>query len=160
MEPGTPWTLKSLSADFNPNALKDTYEYSCFLARSNEYQHLMTLTSTPWHAPAALEGRVPLRALLPQPARLLRARVVRRPVRHDALIRPETLDPGGRGGPSEPAQRWLKSTSINFQTKFARPLPRCLGRPTILGSTAVGRIGRRPPNIEYNVCLSTNFYRL
>jgi alpha-galactosidase len=28
----------SLSADFNPNALKYTYDHSCFLARSNEYQ--------------------------------------------------------------------------------------------------------------------------
>jgi hypothetical protein len=25
----------------------DTYDHSCFLARSNVYQHLMTLTSTP-----------------------------------------------------------------------------------------------------------------
>ena len=39
--------LKSLSADFNPNALKYTYDYSCFLARSTKYQHLMTSTSTP-----------------------------------------------------------------------------------------------------------------
>jgi hypothetical protein len=43
----SPWTLESLSADFHINALKDTYEHSCFLARSNEYQRLMTLTSTP-----------------------------------------------------------------------------------------------------------------
>ena len=42
-----PWTLKSLSANIHPNALKDTYDYSCFLARSTKYQHLMTSTSTP-----------------------------------------------------------------------------------------------------------------
>ena len=39
--------MKSLSDNPNPNALKDTYDHSCFLAYSNEYQHLMTLTSTP-----------------------------------------------------------------------------------------------------------------
>jgi hypothetical protein len=32
----------SLSADFHLNTLKDTYEYSCFLARLDEYRHLMT----------------------------------------------------------------------------------------------------------------------
>ena len=32
----------SLSDDFNINALKDTYDYSCFLARLDEYRHLMT----------------------------------------------------------------------------------------------------------------------
>jgi hypothetical protein len=30
---GQPWTLTSLSADISPNALKDTYDHSCFLAR-------------------------------------------------------------------------------------------------------------------------------
>ena len=39
--------IKWISADFNLNALKDTYDYSCFLARSTKYQHLMTLMSTP-----------------------------------------------------------------------------------------------------------------
>ena len=34
--------LKSFSADFNLNALKYTYDYSYFLARFNEYRHLMT----------------------------------------------------------------------------------------------------------------------
>jgi hypothetical protein len=34
-----PWTLKSLSAHFNLNALKDTYDHSCFLALLDEYQH-------------------------------------------------------------------------------------------------------------------------
>jgi hypothetical protein len=48
---GQPWSFKSLSADFNPNALKDTYDHSCFLARSNKYRHLMTLT------PSARRGR-------------------------------------------------------------------------------------------------------
>jgi hypothetical protein len=32
----------SSSADFNLNALKDTYDYSCFLARLDEYRHSMT----------------------------------------------------------------------------------------------------------------------
>jgi hypothetical protein len=32
----------SFNADFNLNALKDTHDYSCFLARLDEYRHLMT----------------------------------------------------------------------------------------------------------------------
>ena len=32
----------SLSDNFNLSALKDTYNYSCFLARLDEYRHLMT----------------------------------------------------------------------------------------------------------------------
>ena len=32
----------SLSDDFNLSALKDTYDYSCFRARSDEYRRLMT----------------------------------------------------------------------------------------------------------------------
>jgi hypothetical protein len=47
-----PSALKSLSADFDLNALKDPYDYSCFLARSNECHHLMTSTSTPRSNPA------------------------------------------------------------------------------------------------------------
>ena len=34
-------------SNFNLNALRDTYDYSCFLARSTKYQHLMTVTSAP-----------------------------------------------------------------------------------------------------------------
>jgi hypothetical protein len=34
-------------AERRPDGSKDTYDHSCFLARSNKYQHLMTLTSTP-----------------------------------------------------------------------------------------------------------------
>jgi hypothetical protein len=30
-----PWTLESLGADFNPNALKDTYDHSCFPSTFN-----------------------------------------------------------------------------------------------------------------------------
>jgi hypothetical protein len=41
------WTSTSLRADFDPNALKDIYDSSCFLASSAKYQHLMALTPTP-----------------------------------------------------------------------------------------------------------------
>jgi hypothetical protein len=41
-EPGSAWALKPLGADFNLSALKNTYDYSCFLARSNRHQHSMT----------------------------------------------------------------------------------------------------------------------
>jgi hypothetical protein len=34
--------VKSLSADFNLNALNDTHDHSCFLARLGDYWHLMT----------------------------------------------------------------------------------------------------------------------
>jgi hypothetical protein len=44
--------VKSLSADFNLNAIKHTYDYSCFLELLDEYQHLMTLTSTPSTGPS------------------------------------------------------------------------------------------------------------
>jgi hypothetical protein len=42
-----PWTLKSLSAAFHTNALKYTYDYSCFLARLDENRHLMAEPPTP-----------------------------------------------------------------------------------------------------------------
>jgi hypothetical protein len=32
----------SLSADFNLNTIKDTYDHSCFLARLDEYRHVLT----------------------------------------------------------------------------------------------------------------------
>jgi hypothetical protein len=32
----------SLSDDFNINAHKDAYDYSCLLARLDEYRHVMT----------------------------------------------------------------------------------------------------------------------
>jgi hypothetical protein len=38
----SPWAIKSLSDNPHSNVLKDTYDYSCFLARSTKYQHLMT----------------------------------------------------------------------------------------------------------------------
>ena len=34
--------VTSLSADFNLNALKDTYDHGCFLARLDKYWRLMT----------------------------------------------------------------------------------------------------------------------
>jgi hypothetical protein len=47
-------TLKSLSVDVDPNALKDTCDYSCFLARSDEYQHFNVYANWQAHADAAL----------------------------------------------------------------------------------------------------------
>jgi hypothetical protein len=59
-----PWTLKPLSTDFDLNALKDTYDYSCFLARSYGYHHLMTSTSTPRREVKAADGPGPRKARL------------------------------------------------------------------------------------------------
>ena len=52
----------SSSADFNLNTLKDTmsYDYSCFLARLDEYRQLMT--HAPW---ADLARRLGKRVCLP-----------------------------------------------------------------------------------------------
>ena len=43
----------SISTDFNLNALKDTYDYSGFLARLDEYRHFMTDSPSARHEPRA-----------------------------------------------------------------------------------------------------------
>ena len=67
----------SLSAAFNLNARKDAYDHSCFLARLNTYQRLMTLASTPTAQAPACSGsrastfkcsRAALGVLWPAPA--------------------------------------------------------------------------------------------
>ena len=49
-----PWALKSLTADFNPNALKDAYKYICFL-RSGLYCKA-TIGYNPTFPPEARTG--------------------------------------------------------------------------------------------------------
>ena len=46
-----------LSDDFNLDALKDTYDYSCFRARSHENRHLMTYSPSASSATATVPAR-------------------------------------------------------------------------------------------------------
>jgi hypothetical protein len=46
-----------ISANFNLNALKDAYDYSCFLARLDEYRHVMTYSPGAARTRRASTGR-------------------------------------------------------------------------------------------------------